>query len=100
MELKQVGKAVAVSLAALAAEAGMAWLRRRVERMQNAPVGTQQAHTPQTTQPAHPTTQIVPAQPATSQRNVTVWSQRVVQTWEQGDLIRQTVERTVWRRDG
>ncbi len=96
-EFKQVGKALAVSLAALAAEASLAWLRQRVEHVRK---------TAPTSKQTHPVTQItrsatapvaVPTPPNTG---VTVWSQRVVQTWEQGHLIRQTVERSVWKREG
>jgi hypothetical protein len=100
-EFKQVGKAMAVSLMALAAEAGMAWLRSRLEERPNA--GTpanvnapeQQANPlVRMTRPAAP-----PASPAQPNR-VTVWSQRIVQTWEHGTLTRQTIERTIWRREG
>jgi hypothetical protein len=95
VQAQQVGKAVALSLATLAAEAGLAWLRRRVERLQN--------DTPATT--SSPTTQIVrpaatPTEPTAPTNRVTIWSQRVIQTWEDGTLTRQTVERSVWRREG
>lgn len=97
--INQVGKAVLFSLATLAAEAGLTWLRRRVEQMNATPVTVQQP-APRTTLPqmTHPAvTEIVPATP--THNTVTIWSQRVVQIWEHGMLTRQTVERTIWRRE-
>lgn len=100
VHLKQLGKAVAVSLAALAAEAGIAWLRRRVEQWNQSPPSVRQSI--QTTSPIHqttmPTTIVVPAH-TTDSGMVTIFSQRVVEIWEQGVLKRQTVERNVWRRE-
>lgn len=101
--LNQVGKAVLVSLATLAAEAGLAWLRNRVDQMNARPTtlhqpaaSAQQTQTlPQMTRPA--AAQIVPAAPTRS--TVTILSQRVVQIWEHGLLTRETVERTIWRRE-
>lgn len=100
-ELKQVGKAVALSLAALAAEAGVAWLRRRVERL-NEPMPQQLSYgahrAPQRTMQVVPAReQIVDTVPSVP--SVTVVSQRVTQMWEQGTLTQQTVERTVWTRE-
>jgi hypothetical protein len=108
VQWKQVGKAMAVSLAALAAEAGMAWLRRRVDRM-NAQTHVVRhmpstSSTPSATQP----TSIIPKMtrpspsaiiPSQAGRAVTIWSQRIVQTWERGELTRETIERSVWRRE-
>lgn len=97
---KQVGKAMAMSLAALAAEAGMTWLRRRVERMKatpptlQAPPAQQSLSVPQMTRPALPT-----HAPARPDEKVTIFSQRIVETWEHGTLTRQTIERTIWRRE-
>ncbi len=99
-EMKQVGKAVAISLAALAAEAGMLWLRKRVERMRHAP-------TAQLAAPAPRSGAITPApQPNTivesshsGQGGMIVVRQRVTQVWQQGNLTHQTTERTVWRDD-
>jgi hypothetical protein len=87
---------VALSLATLAAEAGLAWLRRRVERLNS--------DTPATTPPPTSTQLVWPtapgAEPPAPTSRVTIWSQRVIQTWENGNLTRQTVERSVWRREG
>jgi hypothetical protein len=90
---------MAVSLMALAAEAGVAWLRSRLEERPHA--GTSANAT--TEQHANPLVRMTrpvaqPESPAPSNR-VTVWSQRVIQTWEHGSLTRQTIERTIWRRE-
>lgn len=88
---KQVGRTVAVGLTALAAEAGMAWLRRKVEHV----------HVPQTAAKS-PSTAIVPARNATPSTNpdvVTIVSQRVVEVWERGTLTRKVVERNFWRKE-
>ncbi len=104
--LKHVGKAVAVGLATLAAEAGLAWLRRKVEHIgqptptvsHQAPAVYQQPVVHHTSQPAP--TSVVPAHHQPHPTGiVTVLSQRIVETWEHGVLTRQTVERNVWRRE-
>jgi hypothetical protein len=99
---KQVGKAMAVSLAALAAEAGMAWLRQRVDQMKDAPPAAQKPASQQSVSLLpRMTRSITPVEHTEQQeQRVTVWSQRVVQTWEHGTLTRQVVERTIWRREG
>lgn len=110
VRLKQLGRVAAVSLTALAIEAGVGWLRRRIEHFnQPAYAPPQTAHPvsapytvsaspgpPATTTQSPPTSIVVPAQPSGV---VTILSQRVVETWEQGVLTRQTVERNVWRRE-
>ena len=78
--MKQVGQAVAVSLVALAAEASVAWLRRRVRQMSAPP-------------PAQ--TAVVP-RPGKSQPK-TVVSQRTVQVWQNGRLTGQLEEQSVWQ---
>jgi hypothetical protein len=99
-EFKQVGKAMAVSLMALAAEAGVAWLRSRLEGRPDA--GASAHATPE--QQANPlvrmTRPATPPAPPEQPNRITVWSQRVIQTWEHGTLTRQTIERTIWRREG
>jgi hypothetical protein len=93
---QHVGKAVALSLATLAAEAGLAWLRRRVERLNTT--------APATSSPPTQTSLVRPATPANEltppTSRVTIWSQRVIQTWENGTLTRETIERSIWRREG
>lgn len=119
-ELRHMGKAIAVGLAALAAEAGMAWIRRRIEHLnhpsqpmhqhmypvvQSQPVvhsyhAGQPYHVtqgyPVATQSAPPVTRTVAPTPNGA---ATVVSQRIVQVWEDGVLKRQAVERTHWRRE-
>lgn len=95
VQAQQVGKAVALSLATLAAEAGLAWLRRRVERLNSTAPDAAAPSTTQIVRPAAPS-----AEPTGPTSRVTIWSQREIQTWENGTLTRQTVERSVWRREG
>jgi hypothetical protein len=90
---KQFSRTVALSVAALAAEAGLAWLRRRLESG-SAPVPIVPSRTvaPQAT--AAETTAL-----AGPVRNVvTIVSQRVVEIWDGGDGTRRVVERNFWRR--
>lgn len=109
--LKQVGQAVAVGLATLAAEAGMAWLRRKIEHMGQTPAAPPQhvvyqpvqTHAlPQTVvhQVAQPPIQTGYHYPVPQPHGgmVTILSQRVVEVWERGVMTKQTVERNVWRR--
>jgi hypothetical protein len=83
--MKQVGQGLAIGLATLAAEAGMAWLRSRIDRVGSAP-----------TTPTPTTTALV--QPSQTPDTTTVVSQRVLEVWEHGELIRRVVERSAWRR--
>lgn len=87
--LKRVGQAALVSLAGLAVEAGLIWLRRRVTQMEESAVGPAKA-------PSKKETAVVPVQPAT--REVTIFSQRIVSLWERGRLVEQIIERSVWQR--
>lgn len=101
VQFKQVGKAVAVSLLALAAEAGMTWLRHRIDQMQvpaaqQTPPPAQTSLVPRMTRPTMPTNA---GSPTSAASTVTILRHRVVQTWERGVLTRQTVERTLWRRE-
>ncbi len=102
-QLQQVGKAMAVSLATLAAEASLAWLRQRIERIRVSSVPTTQQPTSQVRHVA-PTSrtesEIVPTNPNQSNNVVTILSQRVVEIWDRDGIARQTVERSVWRREG
>ncbi len=84
---KQVGKTVAISAAALAAEAGIAWLRQRVIAGAAEPalrVG----------RPARETTELARG----GGRVVTIISQRIVEMWDSGDGQRKIVEQSLWRR--
>jgi len=95
-QLKQVGQTVAVSLLAIAAEAGVAWLRRRVGLVD---VATKVAK-PEAQLPAvKGKTATVPAPSQSARGVVSIFSQRVVAVWDKDGLVRQTVERITWRRD-
>jgi hypothetical protein len=85
-QIKQVGKVLAVSLATVAAEVGMAWLRHKAEA----------ARVPTSTQPS---TAIVKPNADAVRNTVTIVSQRVVEVWEHGGLARQVVEKHVWRKE-
>jgi len=87
---QQLGKTVALSAAALAADVGLAWLRRRIEAGPSAG-STALARSI----PATPTA-AAPGQAASS--IVTIVSQRVIEIWDSGDGKRQISERHFWRR--
>jgi hypothetical protein len=91
---KQMGKTVALGLASLAAEAGMAWLRRKIDTI-NVPA----SNVPTSNVPAQTHTLLPAVRPAPSQGSVTIVSQRTVEIWDQGSLTRHTVERTFWRKE-
>jgi hypothetical protein len=90
---KQLGRTVAISVAALAAEAGLAWLRRRIE------AGPSNTLAPSISvrsapKPAPETTALVgPVANA-----VTIVSHRVIEIFDGGDGTRRVVERSFWRR--
>jgi hypothetical protein len=88
---QQLGKTVALSAAALAAEAGLAWLRRRMEVGSAGPA-------PSMVSP--PARAAAPESTALAQAGsvVTIISQRVIEIWDHADGHRQMVERTFWRR--
>ena len=91
---KQFSRTVALSVAALAAEAGLAWLRRRIASG-SVPVPSA-PNRAAASQPAPAETTAL-AGPAGSV--VTIVSQRVVEIWDAGDGARRVVERTFWRRN-
>jgi len=91
---QQLGKTVAISVIALAAEAGLAWLRRRTEvgpSVAAAPLVKSQASTPST---QNQTTAIT----RTGAQIVTIISQRVVEVWESDEGHHHIVERHFWRQ--
>ena len=92
---QQLGKTVALSAAALAAEVGLAWLRRRIEGSPAAPSAAPLANIVPAARPAA-------SEPTTLARSagnvVTIISQRVVEIWDSGDGRRQVTERHFWRR--
>ena len=84
---------MALSAAALAAEAGLAWLRRRIES--GPPTTALAVRQAPAARPAS-----TPAEIAKSpvRSVVTIISQRVVEVWESADGKRQISEHHVWRR--
>lgn len=84
--LRQVGRAAAASLVAIAAEAALAWLRRRAEQGQPS-LPTRQK--PASALPAK-------ALPAPSGRVSAVFGRRIVRRWQQGRQGQETVEEEVW----
>jgi hypothetical protein len=91
---QQLGKTVALSAAALAADVGLAWLRRRIESGPAAAPSSVSTALARNI-PATPTAS-TPSQAAGS--IVTIVSQRVIEIWDSGDGKRQISERHFWRR--
>ncbi|MBX0330743.1 zinc ribbon domain-containing protein [Oscillochloris sp. ZM17-4] len=88
-QVKQVGTALAVGLATVAAEAGVAWLRRRAEA----------ARLPAVIPAPQQAAAIIRPDADLVRNTVTIVSQRVVEVWEHGSLARQVVEKHVWRKE-
>jgi hypothetical protein len=91
-QAKQLGKAVAVGLAAVAAEASIAWIMRRAGQP-GASATTALAVRPSAEQPAQ-------AAATAAADVVTIVSQRVVEIWDHGNLTRQIVEKHIWKKEG
>ena len=87
---QQLGKTVAISAAALAADVGLAWLRRRLDAGPSAAPTALARSAPATSDP------VAPGRPAGS--IVTIISQRVIEVWDSGDGKRQINEQHFWRR--
>lgn len=85
--VKQVARAAAASLLALAAEAGIAWLRRRAEP----------ATTPTVLRPSPIQKKEQERLPEPRGWGTTIFSRRVIQVWERGRLRGQGVEESVWQ---
>jgi len=85
-QLKQIGQTVAVSLVALAAEAGISYLRRRLQQTE-------------TRLPAKraPKTAVAPIQSA--EQTITVIGQQTTEVRQQGHLVRRTIERFMWQKE-
>ena len=77
--VQQVGGAVALSLVALAAEAGLAYLARRVRQPDS----------------SAPLAKFDPATPG-----VTVVSKRVIEFYEHGQRVSHVVDTHIWRKEG
>lgn len=84
--LRQVGRAAVASLVAIAAEAGLAWLRRRAE---GAGPALRSSHKEGRALP-------VKAPPPPSGRVSAIFGRRVVRRWQQGRHGQETVEEEVW----
>jgi len=87
---QQLGKTVAISAAALAADVGLAWLRRRLDAGPSA--------TPTTLARSAPAPSEAAAPGRTAGSIVTIISQRVIEVWDSGDGKRQINEKQIWRR--
>lgn len=90
---QQFGKTMALSVAALAAEAGLAWLRRRVDSP-----GTQPTSLARTIVDAATAPKTTALAPRPSGSVVTIVSERLIEMWESSDGHRHVSERHVWRR--
>jgi len=84
--LRQVGRAAAASLLAIAAEAGLAWLRRRAEQDEPAVPERVKASS----------SLLARALPAPSGRVSAIFGRRIVRRWQQGRQGQETVEEEVW----
>ncbi len=89
---RDVGRAVAISAVALAAEAGIAWLARRIEQ-RNVPVTL-----PSTSLPAVKSVAQPPATRTAANSVVTIISERVIEFIDDGNGTRRVSERSFWRR--
>ncbi|NJP06666.1 MAG: zinc ribbon domain-containing protein [Chloroflexaceae bacterium] len=94
--LRRVGRTIMVSLLTLAAEAGMVWLRRKIDHMRVAPANPRHHGQHITTMPATaPTVLLGPSESA----DVTITKHRVIQVWDHGQLTRELIEQTTWRKE-
>ena len=101
--LKQVGRAAAASLAAIAAEAALAWLRRRAGSDELAPPVRQQGREPEVEKllPAK-ASPLSSGPPLSSGRSLSpgrvsaIFGRRIVRRWQHGSRGQETVEEEVW----
>ena len=89
---QQLGKTVALSAAALAAEVGFAWLRSRMESGRSAAPAPLAKTTPA---PRAGDPQVITPPPGNA---VTIISQRVIEIWDSGDGHRRIEERAFWQK--
>jgi hypothetical protein len=85
--MRQVGRAAAASLLAIAAEVGLAWLRRRAEPGEEAALPSRQKAA--SSLPAR-------ALPGPPGRVSAIFGRRIVRRWQQGRQGQETVEEEVW----
>lgn len=91
---RKIGTTVAVGAAALAAEVGIAWLRRRIAESAAQPAVL--TRRPASAQPnAQPTAQDAPQR---AQSVTTIISQRIVEVTETHDGTRTVSDRQIWRK--
>jgi hypothetical protein len=89
---RQLGTTVALGAAALAAEAGLAWLRRRAE----APAPAALARHPASANPQVPAQ--TNQQPADARSGTTIISERIIEIRDSGDGQRTITDRHTWRK--
>ena len=80
--VQQLGRTLAVSVAALLADAGLSWLRRRLDSDPEPEKGQE-------------STALVPDAP-TARRTTAILGRRVTSYWRHGRLLGETVEQSVW----
>jgi len=73
---RQTGRVMALGLATLAAEAGLAWLQRQ----------------------QHTSSQATRSSTSTSAAHIYALQQRITERWSKDQLLERTVEQTVWLR--
>lgn len=88
-QLKRIGASVAVSVAALLAEAAVIWLRHRVQGME----------APKTAAPRSESTALVPTESEELTPVISVYSERVTEIHRWGRPVKRIIERMAWRRD-
>ncbi len=86
---RDVGRTLAVGAAALAAEAGIAWLRRRIEQGSTTVVPAPPSSTLQ---------RVTPVSGGAPANVVTIISERIIELVDSGNGRRHLRERTLWRR--
>jgi hypothetical protein len=84
--MRQVGQAVAVSLAALVAEAGLGWLRRRLMQSAEPPAPR-----------ASSTALVGPIGRPAARRQVTISAHRIIRIWQRGELTTAAEEHSFWQ---
>jgi len=91
-ELKALGASVAVSVFALLAEAGLIWLRRRVQQMELVSTpGKKQRNLPAVVENS--------PMPKKNKQVTTVLSERIIEEKRWGRKTRRIIERFAWRHE-
>lgn len=93
VQLRRIGISLAVTVAALAAEAGMIYLRRRVQRMRAAEsLEAPERSKSMALRPLPETAQL-------KSQKLTVINERVIEERRFGRPIRRIIERVAWQRE-